>query len=83
MGYNLERLKKQYGLGSASKLGYAGASAPVGSIDGLEGEALQAFIEQQRRYDADMAAYMVIASLTLRCMRILSSLKLNETPEKA
>ena len=57
MGYNLERLKKQYGLGSASKLGYAGASAPVGSIEGLEGEALRAFIEQQRRYDADMAAY--------------------------
>ena len=61
MGYNLERLKKQYGLGSASKLGYAGASAPVGSIEGLEGEALRAFIEQQRRYDADMAAYNTYA----------------------
>ena len=64
MGYNLNRLKKQYGLGSASKLGYAGVRNPgtVGSFNydkekvNDQDELISQEV-QRANYDAMKAAY--------------------------
>ena len=64
MGYNLNRLKQQYGLGSASKLGYAGVRNPgtVGSFNydkekvNDQDELISQEV-QRANYDAMKAAY--------------------------
>tara|TARA_R110002072_G_scaffold285486_2_gene450295 strand:- start:2891 stop:5920 length:3030 start_codon:yes stop_codon:yes gene_type:complete len=64
MGYNLNRLKQQYGLGSASKLGYAGVRDPgtVGSFNydkekvNDQDELISQEV-QRANYDAMKAAY--------------------------
>jgi len=61
MGFNLNRLKKQYGVGSASKLGYAGARNPgTFNYDAAKVDADEAVIAedvQQANYDAQLANY--------------------------
>jgi len=64
MGYNLNRLKQQYGVGSASKLGYAGVRNPgtVGSFNydkekvNDQDELISQEV-QRANYDAMKAAY--------------------------
>jgi hypothetical protein len=61
MGFNLNRLKKQYGVGSAAKLGYAGARNPgTFNYDAAKVDADKAVIAedvQQANYDAQLANY--------------------------
>mgnify|MGYP006133812925 FL=1 len=74
MGFNLNRLKQQYGVGSASKLGYAGARNPgeTFAYDATKKNAaeeaiteaaqLEAYNAQLANYDADKAAYDTYAA---------------------
>jgi hypothetical protein len=69
MGFNLNKLKKQYGVGSAAKLGYAGARNPgdtfsydedaVNAAEEAITEAaqLEAYNAQKANYTADQSAY--------------------------
>ena len=69
MGFNLNKLKKQYGVGSASKLNYAGATNPgetfaynadaKNAADEAITEAaqLEAYNQQKANYATDQASY--------------------------